>query len=114
MYFRKMSNGMTGNSISVYRGGPLTVVATGDSGCSKTATITVPRHPSEYLWIFPTGCFEGCFDLPNAYFIGPSTSFANWSWNQSNNSVSSGTASDVDAMVFFVLKIYMIKCSICF
>ncbi len=25
--------------------------------CTSEAFIDVPKHPSEYLWIFPTGCF---------------------------------------------------------
>ncbi|MGB8715360.1 MAG: PKD domain-containing protein, partial [Rhodanobacteraceae bacterium] len=51
------SNGGTGATVNANSGGPYKVTFTSTSGCTSETFIDVPKAPSEYLWIFPTGCF---------------------------------------------------------
>ena len=77
------SNGVSGSEIVVNEGGPYQVVFTNVSGCSATATETIPRSLESYMWIFPTGCLDYCSDKYDGRFlIGPSVmEFAEWDWS---------------------------------
>lgn len=85
------SNGDTGNTMVATHGGPFEVTAT-TGGCTTSAQIVVPKSPEEYVWIFPTGCYQDCSTDTN-YLIGPNLPLKYWSWNNDNNSQSSGYSS---------------------
>jgi hypothetical protein len=95
------SNGMSGDDITVFRGGPISVTATGDSGCSKSSNELIPRHPDEYLWIFPTGCHEICGEDVTDYLIGPLPSFSEWEYRR--NGITTTTNGGNSAVSDFTL-----------
>src|SRR5690625_4278202 len=57
------SNGMSGQHIIVDHGGAYQVRFKPDnSPCEVKQTIVAPKSPDEFTWIFPTGCFDYCFN----------------------------------------------------
>lgn len=86
--FYNWSTGATGQTIVVPNGGAFEVTAT-VGGCSTTAQIVVPKSPEDYIWIFPTGCYQDCTTEAN-YLIGPNVALNQWSWNQDGSSIASG------------------------
>ncbi|MDR0830926.1 MAG: T9SS type A sorting domain-containing protein [Prevotellaceae bacterium] len=78
------SNGMNGATVVVTSGGAYQVRFTSEFGCDITTSIDVPRHPDEYMWIFPKGCYTFC-DGDNIRILGPSEnnifSYYAWLWN---------------------------------
>lgn len=86
------SNGDSGQSITVYNGGVYQVTYTAPTGCSVSASITIPHVVDRYMWIFPTGCFEVCpLDEPQPYIIGPWATFEHYTWLVNGNAVQSGS-----------------------
>ncbi|WP_417602127.1 PKD domain-containing protein [Owenweeksia hongkongensis] len=90
------SDGQSGPNIEVTEGGNFTVTYTNDWGCSSEAMVYIPKSPEEYVWIYPTGCYDLCpdqvngseeFDLPD-----PIISFTNWSLNDPIDPVTYGAA----------------------
>ncbi|WP_276132478.1 PKD domain-containing protein [Polluticoccus soli] len=82
------SNGMSGNPITVYEGGPYKVFFQADNGCEASAEIDVPKDPEVYLWVFPTGCKALCAEFFPFTLYGPIIPFNRWEWKE-----HSGTAS---------------------
>jgi hypothetical protein len=69
------SNGGTGDTIRVNKGGLYTVTFTNDAGCTSEQSIYVPKSLEEYVWIYPVGCYTICdekfdvdqgIDIPDA------------------------------------------------
>lgn len=90
------SNGDSGQSITVHNGGVYQVTYTAPSGCSVSASITVPHVSDRYMWVFPTGCFDVCpFDDPQPYIIGPWATFDNYAWLVNGNVALSGSNTSV-------------------
>jgi hypothetical protein len=87
------SNGMTGSTIRVDRGGTYKVTFVNASGCSSEAEIFVPRDPKEYMWIVPeNGCFLFCHnDIMQVIGPSPYAWFSSWDWLQYRTGVLSGT-----------------------
>src|SRR5690625_2278441 len=94
------SNGMSGQHIMIDHGGTYEVKFKPDnSPCEVTQTIVAPKSPDEFTWIFPTGCFDYCFNRkePNAYLIGPIPSFEAYAYELdgiTQGSTGSGNISD--------------------
>lgn len=77
------SNGMSGSSIVVDHGGPYQVrFKPYNSPCEVVQTIVAPKSPDEFIWIFPTGCFDYCFNRkePQTYIIGPLPEFEEYAY----------------------------------
>ncbi len=89
------SNGMTGDAISVYEGGPYMVTLTSASGCASNHQVYVPKRPDSYLWVFPAGCYTFCERLDYPELIGPLADFSVWEWQESGSAVQSGSNSPV-------------------
>lgn len=86
------SNGRDGPNIEVFQGGPYKVWFDNGMGCRSSNTLTVNRNPEEYLWVFPTGCYELCWqDMPKGLH-GPIIPFQYWEWHHDlgNNHAGSG------------------------
>jgi hypothetical protein len=79
-----------GNQITVTDGGALSVTATTGGGCSFTKQIDIPRSPENYMWIFPTGCYDDCIRVGN-YLIGPLVPLNTWSWNNNGQTAATGS-----------------------
>lgn len=84
------NNGMNGTVISVPNGGPFQVTLTDVNGCQSKNSIWAPKDPSEYLWVFPTGCF--CkLQIERPYVIGPIMPFNFWAWLKNGGVDASGS-----------------------
>jgi PKD repeat protein len=84
------NNGMSGNVINTSFGGPYQVILTDVNGCQSENSTYVPKDPSEYLWVFPTGCF--CrLQISKPYVIGPIVPFSYWAWLKNGGVSASGT-----------------------
>ncbi len=77
------SDGQSGPTVEVRKGGKYTATFTDERGCQSDTSFYVPGSPEEYIWIYPTGCYQLCseiigggerFELPD-----PIVSFSNWS-----------------------------------
>jgi PKD repeat protein len=78
------SNGMNGANITVPDGGPYQVRLS-NGGCSSTAQVVVPKNPEDYIWIFPSGCYDFCEkEADFNSLIGPRLPLHYWSWNNYN------------------------------
>lgn len=105
------SNGTTGSPSGAWSGGSYKVTFTSIDGCTSENYIDVPKSPSEYLWIFPTGCFCGedldfetktCFSHFHGPFItGPIIPFSHWGYFNGNNELT-GTNSIPSAFANFI------------
>ena len=85
------SNGASGQTIEVTNGGVYEVTYTAPTGCSASASVTVPHSVDRYLWVFPTGCFDVCpFNDPAPYILGPLGIFSSHKWLVNGNNVQSG------------------------
>jgi PKD repeat protein len=99
------SNGMNGPVVQTYKGGPYLLTFTDLNGCVSTNSISTPKDPNEYLWIFPTGCFcrpqglaaEGMAAAPAPgscegppFITGPIIPFNYWAWLYNGSPASSG------------------------
>ncbi|MCW4469939.1 PKD domain-containing protein [Flavobacterium sp. MFBS3-15] len=89
------SNGMSGEVITVFEGGPYMVTLTNAAGCMSSHQVYVPKNPDSYLWVFPTGCYDFCKELDVATLIGPLPDFRYWEWQESGNAIQSGHDSPV-------------------
>jgi hypothetical protein len=75
------SNGMSGQHITAQGGGPYRVWYTDQSGCVNHGDTDLPKDPKEYLWIFPTGCFNLCANtLTTNYIVGPLIPWVYWAY----------------------------------
>lgn len=75
------SNGLSGIPAYSGEGGAYLLTYTDTFGCSSSQSMYVDKDPSEYLWIFPTGCISLC--LPsNAYITGPIIPFYEWDYKK--------------------------------
>ena len=92
------SDGQEGTSIVVNSGGAYQVKFINEGGCSITKEIFVPRNPEEYLWVFPSGCYNLC-DKSNPVLIGPFPAFTWWEWSLDNHDMQSGSETVVDYIV---------------
>lgn len=93
------SNGMNGTDIVVNFGGVYQAVVSNGT-CSVALSITVPKNPESFLWIFPEGCYNNCkIEDKNNMLIGPLGQFAYWSWNHNGNPDSSGSGSVTPYMI---------------
>ncbi|MBC5836226.1 T9SS type A sorting domain-containing protein [Flavobacterium sp. F372] len=82
------AGGNTSSTIYVTEGGPYSATAT-IGNCSSTAQLDVPKNPENFIWIFPSGCFDNCKnDVAN--LIGPRASFKYWAWSFDNVVEQSG------------------------
>ena len=84
------SNGMSGSTITVLDGGPYQVRLTNGT-CTITSQVDVPRNPSDYLWIFPSGCYSSCvaeFGQPSV--VGPRLPIPEWAWLLDSNPILTG------------------------
>lgn len=84
------SNGASGNPVTVPQGGAYQVTYTDQYGCQSKAAIMAPRHPQEYLWIFPSGCYTMC-STSSYTVLGPIIPFANWEYQQGHTPWLSGS-----------------------
>ncbi|WP_336703481.1 PKD domain-containing protein [Chryseobacterium indologenes] len=82
------SNGMTGQSITVYEGGAYQVIYTAPSGCKVVGNVQVPLSLESLMWVFPTGCYDEC--LRKNYVLGPKGVFDHHDWLLFGNSIQSG------------------------
>lgn len=89
------SNGMTGDAITVFEGGPYMVTLTNAAGCESSAQVYVPKNPDSYLWVFPAGCYNFCYELDFPTLIGPLPDFVYWEWQESGSAIQSGSNSQV-------------------
>ena len=85
-----LAYGPIGNIITLNDGGPFSVTASAGGGCSFTKQIDIPRSPENYMWIFPTGCYNDC-DRKDFYLIGPRLPLNYWSWNLDGSSNADGS-----------------------
>ncbi len=85
------SNGMYGQGITVFEGGPYRVYFTDVNGCGSSAEVDLPKDPEVYMWVFPTGCYEFCQKELPKYVNGPIPSFNKWEWWQDGGILSGGS-----------------------
>lgn len=84
------NNGLFGANVTTYTGGPFQVTFTDQYGCISRNSISVPKDPNVYLWIFPTGCF--CrIQGKEPYITGPLPVFNKWAYLYNGSSILSGT-----------------------
>ncbi|MBS1781086.1 MAG: PKD domain-containing protein [Bacteroidetes bacterium] len=89
------NTGQSGTPVSVYAGGKYQVTFTDQYGCVSRNTLWVPKDPKEYLWIFPTGCWEIC--PKKTYLItGPIWSFVQWKYLKNGLPVWAGGGIPID------------------
>jgi PKD repeat protein len=84
------SNGMFGSGITVYEGGPYRVYFTDVNGCTSTNETDLPKDPEVYMWVFPTGCYEFCYQELPKYVYGPVPPFDKWEWWHNGGILNSG------------------------
>ncbi len=61
------SDGQSGSTVYVNKGGEYTLTYTSPYGCSSSFTQRADKSPWEYIWIYPLGCYELCpAELPGA------------------------------------------------
>lgn len=93
------SNGMVGQTIMVTTGGALGVTYTAPSGCTASNDIMIPQPLERSLWVFPTGCYDVCYNTsPPPYIIGPLGIFDVYKWFRNGNIVGSGGNSSIAAL----------------
>jgi len=85
------SNGMTGSTIYVTQGGPYKVWFDDGSGCLSSREIDVEKDPEEYMWVFPTGCYNFCYQQLPKTLYGPIVPFTMWEWMHSGGMGMSGS-----------------------
>jgi PKD repeat protein len=75
------SNGLSGQTVEVTGGGPYGVWYTDTFGCSSFGSTYIDQDPRQYLWIFPTGCYNWCSNqVPTPYIVGPIIPFVYWDY----------------------------------
>lgn len=74
------SHGAVGNPAYANGGGPYRVWLTDQNGCRSYADADVPKDPRAYLWIFPTGCYNFCWQQLPKTLVGPIQPFEYWAW----------------------------------
>ena len=84
------SNGSSGSTTSIANGGAIKVTAT-VNGCSVSSQVFVPKNPESYLWVFPSGCYDGCEEIKPT-IIGPTIPFEYWNYNFNEQPISEGFA----------------------
>jgi hypothetical protein len=77
------------STITVTAGGPYMVTFTNAGGCTTTDQKVVPKSPKDYMWVFPTGCYQKCKD-EEAFLLGPTLPIQQWNWMLDNSSDMSG------------------------
>lgn len=91
------SDGQSGSSIEVNKGGEYYVTFTDEYGCTSRTRVDVPKSPDEYIWIYPLGCYQLCleevknmegFDIPD-----PIIDFDSWGIYENASAVYSGSGS---------------------
>ena len=86
------SNGETTQTIHVTDGGAYRVGVT-LGGCTIYAEVDVPRNPEDYLWIFPSGCYDDCSTKANT-LVGPTLPLPYWSWNSTVATTVAGSGTE--------------------
>ncbi|MGC4059274.1 MAG: T9SS type A sorting domain-containing protein [Chitinophagaceae bacterium] len=84
------SHGASGTPVLAYSGGPYRVYLTDIYGCPSHSDIYVPKSPQEYLWIFPTGCYNLCIEDAPYKLLGPTASFSHYDWIKNGTADVSG------------------------
>ncbi len=92
----RWSNGCSGHTISVNRGGAYRLYYTNEYGCEVTSnSITLPESPEFYFWTFPTGCYTLCEDqtpyLVHGPAFFPSDQDWTWKWRRNGSDLNGGT-----------------------
>ena len=89
------SDGQSGNTIYVNKGGEYTLTYTNEFGCTSSVTKRVDKSPWEYIWIYPLGCYEQCpefqdqlYDIPD-----PIIEFDAWAVEKNGNPFLSNSTS---------------------
>lgn len=104
------SNGDNGQNIVVSNGGVYEVTYTAPSGCSASASVTIPHSVDRYMWVFPEGCFDVClFDEPAPYILGPLGIFSNHKWLVNGNNVQSGGLGPVGSLMVTQAGTYQLE-----
>lgn len=88
------SDGQSGSSIVVNKGGEYYVTFTDEYGCTSRTRVDVPKSPWEYIWIYPLGCYEQCPEFNDAYFDlpDPIIEFDAWEVENGGWSLSNATS----------------------
>lgn len=106
--FYSWSNGASGQNVTVHDGGPYQVRFTNLAGCTSVAQIDIPKAPSAYFWIFPSGCYSACVQENPGFVFGPIEPVFHWDWLIDTNSVDHGDGSIVSQLPIAVSGEYQL------
>jgi PKD domain/Secretion system C-terminal sorting domain len=86
------SNGANGATTTLTDGGPIQVQVT-NGGCTAESQTDVPKNPEDFMWIFPSGCYNVCDntrsgDVPT--LIGPRLPLPYWGWQLDADTIQFG------------------------
>lgn len=84
------SNGATGTPTTAWIGGLYKAWYTDQYGCVSSDTISVPKDPQGYLWVFPTGCYNLCPPPGGFTIYGPIIPFQLWGYYNGGSPVLTG------------------------
>ncbi|PZF74056.1 PKD domain-containing protein [Taibaiella soli] len=110
------NNGLSGATAATFAGGPYQVTFTDQYGCLSRNSMDVPKDPSVYMWIFPTGCF--CkLQGKEPYITGPLPVFNKWFYSLNGSPTLNGVNTvvsnySVTAAGFYNLTLYNGYCSV--
>lgn len=110
------NNGLTGATVTTFAGGPYQVTFTDQYGCISRNSITTPKDPNVYMWIFPTGCF--CkLQGKEPFIVGPLPVFNKWNYSLNGAPILSGINSvvanyTITAAGFYNLTLYNGYCTV--
>jgi hypothetical protein len=91
------SDGQMGETIRVNRGGAYQVTSLSTYyNCPIIANVEVRKHPDEFIWVFPSGCYEFCPESIQGEISGPLPDFQEWSWSNDPIGIESGNNSRTD------------------
>ncbi|WP_298223869.1 PKD domain-containing protein [Flavobacterium sp.] len=90
------SDGQDGPMVMENQGGVYEMTYTAPGGCRVSGQVNVEKNLENFMWVFPTGCYERCLPLTDAYLIGPDiVSFNQWHWLE-NDMVAQSASTNVD------------------
>jgi TonB-dependent SusC/RagA subfamily outer membrane receptor len=85
------SDGQEGTMVNQNQGGIYEVTYTSPGGCKIMGSVTVPKNPENFMWIFPYGCYEMCAPLTDGALIGPDVvKFEDWQWIKNSTTMQQG------------------------
>lgn len=93
------SHGLSGSPVLAYSGGPYRVYLTDIYGCPSHSDIYVPKSPQEFLWIFPSGCYNLCVEGAPYRLVGPYGSFSQYDWMKNGISDVGGAGTVPDYII---------------